>query len=401
MDRIKAGSKSGWKLGLLLTVILCFGVITFIYPLDTVKAEFKLAGKEVRIGAAFGMTGIWSSWNQRNMIAAGIAIDEINNVMGGIGGVPVKFIMHDTASKPPEAARVVRKLAEDDKVLTIVGPLSSSECEVAFPVGNRLGISMIAQASSKPGISEANRPYGFRNSMDQWKMLPIAVKAFIAKYNVKKVVVVHDIKDANSRFLGTKVLPTVFKKAGVTIVNEGNFLTFQTRDFDYAPQVTKLKGMDFDGIAFAGLWFDAVAFQKELRRQGLKQKVVGGSPLIDEKLPQQGGMAVEGTFAPATFHPSQSPTGFATEYRRRGGERPDMYDINVYDIIYFMKYAMEKMGITNRPEDLAKDREKIMQGLTTIKDFRGIVGSVAFDKLGDGQKAVFVAEVKDGQWVVR
>ena len=56
-------------------------------------------------------------------------------------------------------------------------------------------------------------------------------------------------------------------------------------DFDMRPQVTKLKGMDFDGVAFGGFYYDAITFMKELRRQGMKQPLVGGSPFMNEYFP--------------------------------------------------------------------------------------------------------------------
>ena len=34
----------------------------------------------------------------------------------------------------------VRKLAEDDKVLAVIGPFSSAECRVVFPVAERTAI---------------------------------------------------------------------------------------------------------------------------------------------------------------------------------------------------------------------------------------------------------------------
>jgi ABC-type branched-subunit amino acid transport system substrate-binding protein len=80
---------------------------------------------------------------------------------------------------------------------------------------------------------------------------------------------------------------------------------------------------------------------------------------------------------------------------------PIMYDNNVYDAIYFIKYAIEKMGVTNKGRDLAQDREKIMTGLSDLKDFRGIVGPVRFNPAGDGDKPVFVAEIKGGRWFIR
>jgi branched-chain amino acid transport system substrate-binding protein len=405
MSKFRECSKSGWKF-VLLTTFVVLVAIGLCHPFAQVAwAGSKLAGKEVKIGAAFGLTGMWSDWTKKNEIAAQIAIEEIN-AAGGVGGVPLRLVTYDTRSNPMEATRMVRKLSEDDKVMAILGPFSSGECEVAFPVGNKIGIPMISQASSKPGLAKKHRPYTFRNTIDEIKMGKVAVKAFIDRYNVKNVVVVHDVKDAIGRILGSKVLPTVFKKMGTTVVNDGAFITYQTSDFDMRPQVTKLKAYDFQGIAFGGVYFDAITFSKELRRQGFKQNLVGGSPFINEYFPQKGGKDVEGTFAPCTFHYSISPQGFVDKFvkiaKAKGFSPPEpiMYDNNVYDTIYFLKYAMEKMGVSNNPEEIAQDREKIMKGLSTIKDFKGLVGPIAFNADGDADKQIFVAEIKDGRWFI-
>ena len=55
-----------------------------------------------------------------------MAVDEIN-AAGGVNGKKIRIISFDTAGKPDQAVVGVRKLAEDDKVLAIIGPFSSSE----------------------------------------------------------------------------------------------------------------------------------------------------------------------------------------------------------------------------------------------------------------------------------
>jgi branched-chain amino acid transport system substrate-binding protein len=242
----------GWKRVLILAVLFSCGPVISFGP-EPAGAADKLSGKEVLIGATWGLTGMWRDYTTKNVIAAQIAIEEIN-AAGGIKGVPVRLITYDTGGKPMEATRMLRKLASDDKVLAVLGPFSTSEAEVAFPVTNKLGIVMISQASSKPGLAKEHRPYAFRNTIDEIEMGKVAVKFFMTKYNVKKVAVVHDVKDAIGLVLGSQVLPTVFKKLGASVVNEGSFVTYQTNDFDMRPQVTKLKGMSFDGIAFGGVY---------------------------------------------------------------------------------------------------------------------------------------------------
>ncbi len=51
--------------------------------------------------------------------------------------------------------------------LAVAGPLTSSACEVTFPVANQMKIVSTSQASSKPGVAKANRPWAFRNTVDE------------------------------------------------------------------------------------------------------------------------------------------------------------------------------------------------------------------------------------------
>lgn len=368
-----------------------------------------LAQQPIKIGVAFGLTGLWSDWCKRDIIAVEMAMEEIN-AAGGVNGMPLKSVIYDTASKPSEATRIVRKLATDDKVLAILGPFSSSECEVAFPVGNRIGIVMIAQASSKPGVAAANRPYAFRNKVDELRLAIPAIKKWKQHHNIKTVAIVHDAKDAVSRALGTTVLPGVCKKLGIKIVNEGKYVTYTTGDFDMRPQVTRLKGLKFDGIVFGGVYMDGVTFIKEARRQGVNQPMVGGNPLMHLLFPLRGGKAAEGVYTSSEFYywmPKPSVQKFTREYIKRAKNKgfdppqPLQFDVNVYDSIYMLAHVMKERGITNKPGDLARDRELIMKGLTDLKGFPGLASEISFNKkTGDATKIIYVVKAQGGEWVL-
>jgi len=379
-------------------VLSAFMFVSMVTPQPALS---KLAGDEVKLGFACGMTGACRDWCKNNMVAFNLAVDEINKA-GGIGGLPIKVVTADTATNPSEAANMIRKLAADDKVLAIQGPFLSNEVEVAFPVANEMKIAAISQASSKPGLGAKNRPYGFRNCPDEAVAAKPAVKKFVEKYNIKSVVFIHDVKDAVSKSLGTKVFPPLFKKEGVEIVNEGKFITFQTGDYDMRAQVTKLRGYKFDGIVIGSLYTEAATFAKEARRQGITQPIFGGATVVSEYLIKQAGKAAEGIMAPSTFWP-QMP-GKAQKFVKAfaeaaKGDLPTIQDAHSYDNVYLLKHIIETSGVTNKPADLAKDREKIMKGLTETKAFPGIEGDVGFNDDGDGVVQVYVIEVKDGKWV--
>lgn len=370
------------------------------------RAQGKLAGTELRIGAAFPLTGVWSEWGKKDKVALDMAVDEIN-AAGGVGGVPIKYVIYDTGSRPPESAALVRRLAKDDNVLAILGPFSSSECEVAFPVGNQLKIPMIAQASSKPGIGAANRPWAFRMNVDEGRMAMPAVKFWVEQYKVKTAAVIHDVKDAVGQILGTRVLPAVAKRHGVSLVNEGNFVTFQTKDIDFSAQVTKLKSMKFDGLIFGGAYPDAIGFIKEARRQGLTQPMVGGNPLMHENFARNAAEAGEGVVAPTPWNPLL-PDERVQKFVKKFAERaqaaglpptPEMVNVNVYETVYLLADIVKTKGVTNAGGDnLSRDRERIMQGLGEVKAVQGLAGKFGFNKDGDGVKDVYVMMVKNGRW---
>jgi len=361
----------------------------------------------LKIGVAYGLQGVWSDWCKKNIVALEMAVEEIN-AAGGVNGMPLETIIYDTASKPAEATRLVRKLATDDKVLAILGPFSSSEAEVAFPVGDRLGIVMISQASSKPGVA-AKWPYAFRNKIDELRLALPAIKKWKATYNIKTVAIVHDAKDAVGRALGTMVLPGVSKKLGLQIVNEGDYVTYTTGDFDMRPQVTKLKNMQFDGLVFGGLYMDGVTFIKEARRQGVNQPMVGGNPLMSLQFPRKGGKAAEGVFTSSEFYywmEKPRVQKFTAEFIKRAKAKgidppePLQFDVNVYDAVYMLAYIIKQNGITNKPEDLARDRELIMKGLTDLKDFDGLASKISFNDQGDAIRDVYVVKAQGDEWVL-
>lgn len=383
---------------------------TFIFfTVITMSITPAFAKEPIKLGMAFAFQGVWSDWCKRDVIAADMAIEEIN-AGGGVNGMPLATVVYDTASKPNEAARIVRKLATDDKVLAILGPFSSSECEVAFPVGNKIGIAMIAQASSKPGVAKANRPYAFRNKVDELRLAIPAVKKWKEDYGIKTAAIVHDAKDAVGLALGTMVLPGVCKKLGIEVINEAKYVTFTTNDFDMSPQVTRLKELKFDGLVFGGVYMDGVTFIKEARRQGLNQPMVAGNPIMHLNFPAQGGKAADGVYTSSEFYywmDNARVRAFTDEFAKRAKEKgfdppyPLQFDVNVYDAIYMLARVMKEANITNAPENLEKERELIMKGLTDLKDFPGLATPISFDpETGDAAKKIYVVKAKEGQWVL-
>jgi len=123
-----------------------------------IVASLLLAGlasahaNDLTIGYLAANTGPFSALAKRNAVAVEIAIDDIN-AQGGVNGNKLALSIFDTGGKPDQAAAGVTHFAQDEPVLAIVGPFSTSECRVSFPTGERLGIPQMSMASSAPKVA--------------------------------------------------------------------------------------------------------------------------------------------------------------------------------------------------------------------------------------------------------
>jgi branched-chain amino acid transport system substrate-binding protein len=329
------------------------------------------------------------------------------NEAGGVNGAKLKLIILDDATKPAQAASSLRKLADDEKVLAVAGPLTSSAAEVTFPVANEMKVVAMSQASSKPGVAKANRPWAFRNTIDEGILAKSTVPYFKKTFDIKSVAIIFDAKDATAATVGTKIMPPLMKENGITISNENDPLSFNTGDLDVSAQVTKMKSLNPDGVVLSADYSQAVTVLREMKRQGFIKPVVGATQLISSAILKAAPELP--IVAPATFFASMQgdrAPAFVAELqpllRKESGLpaeiEPSMYDANIYEIVSMYVEAAKNAGLTGKPEDLEADRVKIRDYLVKLRGFQGLGGPISFNDDGDAIKSFYVLQGQNGAW---
>ena len=357
----------------------------------------KLAGKTVKLGAIYSITGKGAEWGEHSKIATDIAVEEIN-AAGGIGGVPVEVLMTDTGTEVGQAISLARRLILEDKVLAVLGPCFSSEFEALAPQLERLRTIIISQCSAKPGLGQLSQ-WGFRNTLTSDKQLEPATKIWKERHNIKTAAILYDSADAVSAAEGSKVLPVLLKKHGIDVKET---LTYQTKDIDFSAQLTKIKAASPDGIALGACYQQAANIVRQARKLGLTQPFLAGactgSPEFAELVGKDGDGSIIGS-AGWPDDPSAKTAAFMKKFvARSGGKKSNYGGMRAYDNVYLVKDVIEKSGVTNKPEELEADRERIRKGLASLKDFAGIVGPTSFDENRDGSGKATVLTVKDGKF---
>jgi branched-chain amino acid transport system substrate-binding protein len=358
----------------------------------------NLAGKSVKLGAIYSITGKGAEWGEHSKIATEIAVEEINRA-GGIGGVPVEVLIQDTGTEVAPAISLARKLILEDKVLAILGPCFSSEFEALAPLLDRLKTMIVSQCSAKPGISALSQ-WAFRNTLTSDKQLAPAVEIWQKRYSIKTAAIIYDSADAVSASEGSAVLPALLKKAGIEVKES---LTYQTKDIDFSAQITRVKALNPDGIALGACYQQAANIVREARKQGLKQPFLAGactgSPEFAKLVGKDGENSVIGS-AGWPDDPKPKTAAFLKKFMEKsGGKKPNYGGMRAYDNVYITKWVIETGGVTNDAKDLEADRERLRVGWTKVKDFDGITGLTTINAERDGGGRSTVLTVRDGQFV--
>lgn len=369
--------------------------------LSVVGGQAALA-QEILLGNLFAGAGPFATLARTNAIAVQMAVEEVN-AAGGVNGKKLRIISFDTAGKPEQAVVGVRKLAEDDKVMAIIGPFSSGECRVAFPVGERSGVVMMSMASSAPKLAEPFT-YGLRNTSDEGYMFQRVMKTLQSKkYPIATGAMAYATDDVISKTMGEIVLPNVMKAAGTEIKGS---VTFQTQAFDLSAQVSQLKAAPTDLIGVGAGPEAAIRLAQELRRQGHNGRLVAGSTIADSELGNRMGANGDGTTIPTTFFGgvSDKARAFDAEFVKRakaaGIERTaaSQFDAAAYDVVLFYAHAMKQGKVTGDPAKLAAERTAVRDVLRSMPPYPALEGPISFGKNGDALKPVYVIEMKNGKW---
>jgi branched-chain amino acid transport system substrate-binding protein len=353
---------------------------------------------DVKIGVLLPLSGKGASYGQHQQTAIEMALERLEKE-GGIKGEKVELVVYDTRGENAEAISLTRRLIYNDEVLAIIGPFFSAETEVAFPVAVKGRTPIMTASSAKPGIAAKNRPWAFRNALASDQMNGKLLDAWLAANpEVKDVVILTDVKDAFTKIDGTAVFPAELKKRGIEVLDN---ISFQTGDIDYSAQVTKTRQIDPDGIVVAALYNEGGNVVREIRKQGLKQPIVGALGMSEPKFLEIAGPASEGTMVVMPFwpeNPQPKVAAWVADYRSRAGTNPNNTDALMYDSIFILKHCIETRGVTNRPAELARDRERIRDCLDGLENYPGIAGPITFNEDGDAVLQPVVLQARGQRW---
>jgi len=212
------------------------------------------AADVVKIGGNFELTGGVAEFGKKGENGAKLAIKEANEA-GGVLGMQIEYVGADNKSEAGESTAATTKLATQDEVIGIIGPMTSGNTLAAIPVITEYGIPLVTPTgtNSTLTVTEAGalNDWVFRACFIDPFQGEVAANFAMDTLGATKAALVIDQKGDYAKGLAASFKET-FEKAGKEIVASEQYVAGQ--DTDFRAILTNIKNKQPDIIFIPGYY---------------------------------------------------------------------------------------------------------------------------------------------------
>jgi branched-chain amino acid transport system substrate-binding protein len=325
-----------------------------------------------------------------------LLLEEVNQ-KGGIHGKRVALLGFNDKNKPDLARQKAQEIADDKRVLVVLGHYYSSPSLAGGKIYQKTGIPAITASALANEVTEENNWY-FRTTFSNR-----AQAAFLANY-VKKILQHETASIVYSRDPYGISLKEDFQQVFLDI--EGTI----KHTWSYNPEAKELenrigaivkdlynRGSQEDpGIIFlATREIESAKIVVAMKRKGLNYPIIGDDWAINEKFTEYSeerrkpGYFSDGIYTAIPIHfdfAGIKAQRFQEEFKKKYAQKPGIIAAMYYDAALVAVQAMKESEVQGEQKNLAEDRKNIRDYLASIRSIndaiQGISGPIYFDKDG-------------------
>jgi branched-chain amino acid transport system substrate-binding protein len=365
---------------------------TFALAITQAKAQ------DIKIGAILSVTGPASFLGDPADKTLRQYVEEIN-AKGGVKGRKLQLIVYDDGGDANKARTFATRLAEEDKVVAILGPSTTGTTMSSIPVVEDAQIPTISFAGAVVVIEPVKR-WVFKTPHTD-RMACEKIFDDLKKRNLTKVALISGT-DGFGKSMRDECVK-VNARFGIEIVHEENY---GPRDTDMTPQLTNIRGKNPQAVINPGFGQGPAIVTRNYRQLGIQAPLYQSHGVGSKQFIDLAGDAANGVRLPAAallvaekLPDSDPQKAVAVAYKRafeaRWNQPVSTFGGHAYDGLMILVAAM------NRATTI--DAKTVRDEVEKTKDFMGTAGIFnmsATDHMGLDLAAFKMLEIKGGDWTL-
>jgi branched-chain amino acid transport system substrate-binding protein len=355
--------------------------------------------QEIKIGGLLETSGFIASLGQPGLEGAMLAIDQVN-AAGGINGRKIVFVNVNSESDNTKTVSGFRRLAEQDRVVAIVGPMSSGSAFAVADSVESARIPMIANGASRGIVlPPEKRRFMFLAPLTDVVVQSVMLRDMAAR-GIRRVAILNsDVAFGTS---GRDSLEKAVAQHGIAIVARE---TFGNADTDMTPQLTKIRGTDAQATVLWATGAGLAIATRNHRALGLQTPLYLAHSANDFNFLRLAGESANGILLPSSkiyvtgALPASDPQKavvekFVGEYEKKYGKPPATFAGNGYDATMILIDAIRRAGT---------ESAKIRDAIESTRDYVGVTAVYSYsaeDHFGTKPDSVVMLTVRDGKFAL-
>lgn len=364
-----------------------------------VQSDTKLS--EVRIAAAYPLTGPLGFFGQGMIRGWNIAVEEVNAAGGikSLGGAKIETVLRDTQGVPRVGMAEIEKIAQDKSIPLMAGCFNSTVTYPATQISEQYRLPHLVEVATQTDIMRRGFKYVFRYAVANERSGEHIIgfvedMAKVTGQAAKRAVIISvddnfgkdlvgAIKNLSAKRL--QIVEEIFYPLGVTNVDV---------------EVARIKAAKPDVIFIIAFLNDLVLITRALHAQKVEAMgyvSIGG--IVQPEYPQMVGDLANYFCAVSKFDYDRNrpvEREFEAKMMARYSVHSGVFSAILYGIVYLIKDVLERAGTI--------DREKVREAIATTNITTGgamiMPGrSVRFDERGENVGATeLIAQRLKGDW---
>lgn len=368
--------------------VVCVGVLVGITGLGlSACGEGQVQEQVIILGGMGPLTGRNSTFGQSTQQGIQLAESEIN-AQGGVLGKQVRIIFADTESRSDRAALAAGKLINEDKVVGIIGSVTSGESLGAAAQVQQARIPMLSPTSTNPKVTQQG-DFIFRSCFNDTYQGRVIATYAARELKHTRAAILKDIGDDYSTGLADAIRAEFIRLGGQIVAEE----SYSSSEATYKTQLTKIADSKPE-IIFTPIYYSAgVTIIRQARELGITVPFMGGDGLHYDETITLGGKDVEGSYVVSHFinsDPDPKVQKFVADYRAKFSNEPNVLAALGYDAAKIMFAAIQRAGTT--------EGTKLREILAQTTNYPGVTGVITFDAQRNAQKSAVVLTIQAGKF---
>lgn len=379
-----------------VAVVMFFAIAAVALVL--VSCDDRESADEIPVGVVIPLSGAQELIGESMRKSMEFALGEIHE-SPLLGDRKIRFIFEDSRNNRQSAREAYTKLIEQDEVVAVLGPFSSSRTEDVIDIIDKNKTVSLSPTSAAMGLSERSR-FLFRSSLTVERLVPHGVEESIRELGYTKVATITNADDTFSMSARDAVKREIEKYPSVSIVSEQTYTVNSSGEVpDLTGKLNAIAAKEPDYIFMSAQGRERVDILVQAERaDGLAAPIIGILLTTEELKDAQEEAAGAGEGA-LTFtvwlSAIDTPENrrFRGEYKKKTDEEASSITARSYEAVRILTRAIADAGST--------DREAIRDAMENVRIENSIYGSdFYFDLNGDAVYEPVVGVERDGEFKV-